>query len=147
MWQRLSDQLNNLRLNLAVYSDMSPDLGVRQRINTMLGNRPDRSLGEWYRHFWEPQGIAREVAEFVYQQVGQYSGLKFERVMPKDRLREDLELPMVCWFDWELCLCDDFCQQMGIELEECFDMNEMNTVEDLMRFFNQKFKQLRMAGS
>lgn len=140
MWQRLSQQLNNWQISLAAYGDLSPDLGVRRRINQMLRSRPSRSISDWYRHFWEPQGIAREVAEFVYQQVGQYSGLKFEKVVPSDRLCEDLELPMVCWFDWELSLCDDFSQQLGIELEECFDLSELTTVADLMRFFNQQFR-------
>jgi hypothetical protein len=140
MWQRLTNKLNNWRMTIAAYGDLSPDLGVRRRINQTLGNRPSRSISEWYGHFWESQGVAREVAEFVYQRVEQYSGLTFEKVLPSDRLCEDLKLPMVCWFDWELSLCDDFAQQLGIELEECFDLSEMTTVADLVRFFNQQFR-------
>jgi hypothetical protein len=140
MWQRLINKFKNWWMTIAAYGDLSPDRGIRRTINQTIDERPSRSIGEWYRQFCEPHGIAREVAEFIYDRVGRYSGLKFEKIVPSDRLAEDLKLPMVCWFDWELSLCDEFSQELGVEMADCFDMDELATIGDLMRFFNQRFK-------
>ena len=67
-----------------------------------------------------------------------YSGLPFANVVPNDRLTEDLNLPLVCWFDWENELCDEFCDRFGVEIYDRFDSHDLATVEDLVVFLNQQ---------
>jgi hypothetical protein len=130
-------------MSLWTYSDLRPDWAVRRQVNRrILGGRPDRSFGEWYQRFWEPEGVSREVADFIYRHIPRYSGLRFAQVLPSDRLCEDLKLPLVCWFDWELSLYEDLQQKLGIDLgEDYFDVTQFATVADLVGFVNQKFAQ------
>jgi hypothetical protein len=126
--------------SLLSYADLRPDMGLRRQINRqVLADRPQRSLSEWYRLFWEPQGVSREVADFVYGAIANYAGLKVAQVLPSDRLYEDLKLPLICWFDWELNLCEEFSHKLGVELEEYFDVTRFATVADLVQFFDQQF--------
>ncbi len=128
----------NWFLALRSYNDLRPDLAMRRRVNRqILADRPAHTGNEWYRKFWAPRGVSREVANFIYQSLAQYSGLQWAKVLPTDRLCEDLKLPLICWFDWELSLCEDFHQEFGLELEDYLDVTQLNTVADLMGFFNQ----------
>jgi len=43
---------------------------------------------------------------------------------------------LVCWFDWELTLCDDFCQCFAVDLSECFDTQILDTIDELVRFLD-----------
>lgn len=138
MWRRLTNGLRSLH----TYAEMSPDLGLRRRINQVLRSRPSLNLEEWYVTFWQPLCISREVATFVYEHLEDYSGLQFAHVVPRDRLRDDLQFPSVCWFDWERILCDDFYDRFGIDISEQWDSRILSTVEDLILFLN---RQLRSA--
>jgi hypothetical protein len=136
MWRRL----NNFWTSVWTYFELRPDLGLRRRINLAMQNRPSHLWPEWYRRFWEPEGVAREVAEFVYRKVAYYSGLKVEKVLPSDRLNEDLKLSLICWFDWEISFYEDFSRQLGVALDgDDWLTMEFNTVADLVRFLNHKF--------
>lgn len=131
-------RFHNWFLALRSYSDLRPDLAMRRRINRqILADRPAHTGSEWYRKFWAPRGVSREVATFIYRSLAQYSGLQWAKVLPTDRLCEDLKLPLICWFDWELSLCEDFYQEFGLELDDYLDVTQLNTVADLMGFFNQ----------
>jgi hypothetical protein len=143
MWPRLVNRLNNWWISLTTYADLRPDLSWRRRINNKLRNRPAHDLQDWYKRFWEPIGITREVAAFVYHQVAQYSGLCFAQVLPTDRLQEDLKLPLVCWFDWELSLSEDFSNQLGVDLDEHLDLANFSTVSDLVIWLNQTLEKLK----
>jgi hypothetical protein len=134
MWRRLKNQF----ISLKAYAEVSPDLGQRRRVNQALRSRPHRSFDESYRAFWQPLSISREIATFVYQSMERYSGLQFANVLPKDRLTEDLKLPLVCWFDWECVLCEDFSDRFGVEIYDRFDVEQLATVEDLVIFLNQQ---------
>ena len=134
MWR----ELNNLVLNVRTYADLSPDLSIRWRINRGWKSRPTRSLEDWYHSFWRPLAVSREIAAFVYHQMETYSGLQFAKVTPCDRLIDDLQIPLVCWFDWEHNLCDDFCDRFGIEIVDRFDFGKLHTVRDLVIFLNQQ---------
>ncbi|NJR52376.1 MAG: hypothetical protein HC780_25180 [Leptolyngbyaceae cyanobacterium CSU_1_3] len=134
MWRRLK----NLFDSLNTYADMSPDLALRRRINRMLRDRPSRTADEWYELFWQPLSVSKEVAIFVYQQMEDYSGLHFANVLPSDRLTEDLNLPLVCWFDWELSFCESFACQFGIDLSEEFDIYAFSTLQEFVVFLNQQ---------
>lgn len=134
MWRKL----NNVVLNVRTYADLSPDLGVRRRIHQAWRSRLDRSSKDWYRSFWQPIAISQDLSAFVYQQMESYSGLPFAKVIPGERLTEDLQLPLVCWFDWESDLCDDFRDRFGIEISDRFDVSMLHTVRDLVIFLNQQ---------
>ncbi|NDJ17264.1 hypothetical protein [Myxacorys almedinensis] len=134
MWRKLK----NFFLSLRTYSDMSPDVGLRRRINQTLRSRSSRSFEEWYHSFWKRLDVSKDVAAFVYDQMEEYSGLQFSRVLPSDRLSTDLHLSMVCWFDWECTLCDDFCDRFSVDIHGCFDPYALSTIKDLVVFLNQQ---------
>lgn len=134
MWRRLKNILHSL----STYAELSPDVRVKQRVRQNLRLRPAWSKEEWFEQYWRRQAISRQLSDFVYIQMQDYSGLEFARVRPDDRLVEDLQLPLVCWFDWQLSLCDDFWQVFGVELHEQLDLENLATVEDLVLFLNQQ---------
>ncbi len=134
MWQRLTNSIQSLK----TYGDLSPDLRLRCRINRGLRDRPRYRFDRWYQIFWQPLEVSSEVAEFVYQQMEAYSGLTFGCVLPSDRLTEDLRLPLVCWFDWESTLCDDFYDRFGVDISNSFNVCELATIQELVVFLNQQ---------
>lgn len=103
----------------------------------MLRQRPVMSCDQWFESFYQPQGILYSVASFAYKRLPNYSGLEFGRVLPTDRLNEDLHWTQVCWFDWELNLYDDFGQTFGVDISGCLDEFNLETVKDLLLFLNQ----------
>jgi hypothetical protein len=134
MWRKL----DNIVLNIRTYADLSPDISIRRRINQAMRSRPNRTSEDWYRSFWQPLSISKDLTFFVYQQMESYSGLHFAKITPNDRLTEDLQLSLVCWFDWECRLCDDFHDRFGIEIDDLFDISMLHTVRDLVIFLNQQ---------
>ena len=141
MWQRLTNSIQSLK----TYEDLSPDLRLRCRINRALRDRPRYRLDRWYQTFWQPLEVSSEVAEFVYQQMEAYSGLTFGYVLPSDRLTEDLNLPLVCWFDWESTLCDDFYDRFGVDISS-FDVGSLATIQELVVFLNQQSRLVNYSG-
>lgn len=125
-------QLKNLLFGLRTYTDLSPDVKIRKEVNQLLCQREALTLDEWFNCFWQPRGIAKPVVAFVYNQLGKYSGLEIARVRPSDRLNGDLQLPLVCWFDWQIRWCEDFCECFGVDISDRFDMNAVTTVEELV---------------
>ncbi|PSB31740.1 hypothetical protein [Stenomitos frigidus] len=134
MWRRLRNIFGSLR----AYADLSPDLRARQRVNRCLRDRPALSSDEWFEQLWQPQGIAQPIAHFIYTHMQTYSGLDFARVRPTDRLIEDLCLPLVCWFDWQLSFSEDFLASFGLDLSDRFDPQSFTTVEELVIFLNHQ---------
>ena len=134
MWRKL----NNWWQSIRAYPEMSPDLKLRRKINKTLRQRSAYGLHDWHKVFWEPIGIPREIATFVYLKLEAYSGLDSARLRPGDRLIDDLKLPLVCWYDWELNLCEEFYEQFGVDLMFSFDLNSLTTLKDLLLFLNQK---------
>ncbi|XHX78371.1 MAG: hypothetical protein RBJ76_28785 [Stenomitos frigidus ULC029] len=134
MWRRLK----NIFASLRAYSDLRPDLRMRQRVNRCLRNRPPLSANQWFEQFWQPQGINQPIVTFVYTQMQAYSGLEFARVRPHDRLNEDLYLTLVCWFDWETSFNEDFFARFDIDLGDRFDPQNFTTVEELVIFLNHQ---------
>ncbi len=137
MWRRLDNGLQSLK----TYDDMSPDLRLRRRINRSLSTRPLHKVQDWYRLFWQPLHVSDSVAQFVFDSIKQHSGLQWAQIVPHDRLIEDLQLPLVCWFDWEAQFYADFCDRFGIETDDCLDIHALDTVEDLVLFLNAQLSQ------
>jgi hypothetical protein len=135
MWRRLK----NIFASFRTYADLSPDLQVRRQVSRFLHDRPCLTMAEWCAAFCELEEISPAIAEFVYVYLSGYSGLEFARVQPQDRLEEDLQLSLVCWFDWQLSLCDDFFKCFGIDLSDRFDAHDLKTVADLVLFLEHQF--------
>jgi hypothetical protein len=135
MWRRLK----NIFASFRSYADLSPDLQVRRRVSRFLRDRPCLPATEWGDTFCQIKEISPAIAEFVYVHLSNYSGLEFARVRPEDRLEEDLQLSLVCWFDWQLCLCEDFLECFGIDVSDRFNAQELETVADLVLFLEHQF--------
>lgn len=133
MWQRFK----NTFCSFGSYADLSPDIQTRRRVHRWLRTRPTLSLDEWYCTFWQPQGIARSLVTFIYHQLREQSELDLTRTRPNDRLVDDLQLPLICWFDWEISLCDEFANQFEVEFLDDFDMTHLHTLQDLVYFLHQ----------
>ncbi|MGD1941143.1 MAG: hypothetical protein ACFB0G_07505 [Leptolyngbyaceae cyanobacterium] len=142
MWQSAINYLRSLR----TYADLSPDAGIRHQVNGQLRNRQSLPLEEWSQLF--PEVTAGECSQpllsFLYTKLPDYSGLKVDRLRPSDRLIEDLQLPLVCWFDWPNQLCADFYDEFQVDISEEFDESILETLEDLVGFLHQR---LRSSGS
>jgi len=138
MWQSAINYLRSLR----TYGDLSPDAGIRRRVNVQLSQRPSLSLEDWSRQFppvAHNQDSQRLLA-FVYDKLPVYSGLQVSKLRPSDRLIEDLQLPLVCWFDWPNQLCCDFYETFQVDISEEFDESLLDTLGDLVWFLNQQLK-------
>ena len=134
MWRTLK----NVLYSLWTYADLSPDIRLRQQVQRTLRQRPCLNAQGWYHLHWQSCGIAQPISDFVYGHLQQYSGLEVGRVYPSDRLNEDLYLPLICWFDWEISFCESFLETFGVNLESEFNSNNFVTIHDLMLFLNQQ---------
>ncbi|MBW4660032.1 MAG: hypothetical protein KME15_15260 [Drouetiella hepatica Uher 2000/2452] len=134
MWHRLKNFLSSLW----TYNALRPDFRVRRRVNRSLSDRPALSQDEWFEAHYKAQGVTYAIALFAYQHLGQYSGLDLSRVLPSDRLEEDLQWTEVCWFDWEQSLCEDFHGCFGVDMGDRLDFSCLSTVQDLVDFLNQQ---------
>ncbi len=141
MLSRLTHQLKNRWMALSSYSDMSPDAGIRQRVNDCHSDRPLYNSVEWHQRFWYPLGVQRSLAEFVYELLAECSGLDVGQLLPSDRLIEDLQLPLVCWFDWELVWTEQFTMQFGLETIWILDIREFETLQEFVLYLNNQLKQ------
>ena len=141
MWHRFK----NVFYSLKTYDALSPDLKIRRQVNRLLQQRPALDCQQWFQTFYQPQGITYAVASFAYLHLAQYSGLEFGRVLPSDRLDEDLRWTQVCWFDWQCQLCEDFWQRFEVDISDRLDESMLPTVIDLISFLHQQsFKKLEL---
>lgn len=128
--------------SLSSYAEMRPDFRLRTELNRRLKAQRSRLSAEvWFEKFWLPRSVPRSLSTFVYQSLGELSGLDWGRVLPGDRLQADLQLPLVCWFDWELDFCETLAQAVGVRLESPVLLDEVDTVEDLLTLLHQQMLQ------
>lgn len=141
-------QLNNWFDTLNTYADMSPDLAIRREVNQWTKSRGRRSLSlsEWSRLF-SSSPDDQEVMTFVYQRFSQYSGLDFGRIRPTDRLHADLNLALVCWFDWVMVFCDDFEEHFHIDISDRFDEDDFETIGGLVGYLSDQVMLSQPQGS
>jgi hypothetical protein len=132
-------RLNHCFHSLKTYCDLSPDLRMRQQVIQAMQSRTCLTLDAWFEAFCQPQKIAFPIAQFVYTHLPHYSGLETGRMWLSDRLNEDLHWPLICWFDWELSLCDDFCQCFGIDISDRLDELEGTTIGELVHFLDRQW--------
>ncbi|MEL6937899.1 MAG: hypothetical protein AAFO84_01765 [Cyanobacteria bacterium J06598_1] len=132
----MMNQLNNWFSNVSAYAEMSPDLTMRLQINQWLhAHRRDLSAAAWCRRFADHSDNA-ELLSFVYQQFSEYSGLSVGCVRPEDTLHGDLHFALVCWHDWVITFCEDFMEQFELDLSDCFDEDDFETVGEMMTFLS-----------
>ncbi|WP_210437191.1 hypothetical protein [Oxynema aestuarii] len=132
-------QLKNLFFSVQTYNDLSPDIEMRRVVNHGLYCRRSLTLQQWFESFWQPRAIAAPVVAFVYDRLKAYSGVEMARVWPGDRLDADLKFSLICWFDWQLNLCEDFQQQFGGDAIDPLAIYNLDTVEELVVFLNSQF--------
>ncbi|MBD2042856.1 hypothetical protein [Microcoleus sp. FACHB-672] len=132
MWR----QLKNFFVSVSAYTDLGPDLQFRRQVNAALRPRPALTLDEWFEFFWRTYGVSKPVVAFVYTHLEKYSGVKMSRVQPKDHLERDLQITLVCCFDWHLTLCDDFLSCFGVDISEEFEIYNLTTIEEFVEFLN-----------
>jgi len=130
-------RVRNILSSLQTYADLGPDLAVRHQVNQWLNQRTSLTAEQWFQTYWQPLDVSSSVANFAYTHLSNYSGLDFSRVCPTDRLIEDLKFPLVCWFDWQMALCDDFWECFGIDLSEQLDSETLPTIQDLVLDLNR----------
>ncbi len=136
MWQEWR-KVNNYIRSLESYWDMSPDLSIRYQVNQSLRqHRHPLSAKDWCEECHRATQCQPQILLFLYHSLANYSGIEFNRVRPNDRLVDDLQFPMVCWFDWPVSFCDDVISHFGIDISDCFDETRFDTVADLIRFLD-----------
>lgn len=136
MWQSVVNYVQSLR----TYRDLSPDMRIRRQVNARLRDRPKLPLNTWLKLFPEIEGtpLSPVLLSFLYQQLQDCSGLDVGRIRPSDRLIEDLQLPLVCWFDWPNQLCDEFLKHFQVDISFEFDESLLETVGDLAYCLHQR---------
>lgn len=130
-------RINNFISSVQAYADMSPDQTIRREVNSWMIRR-DRALldlPQWSELFGS---AGHSVLAFVYHAFSEYSGLDFGRVRPNDSLNNHLHFPLICWFDWTITFCEDFCQQFDVDLSDRFDEADFDTIGELVDFLVQR---------
>ena len=136
MW-RLWQKANNYFYSIQTYPDMSPDLAMRQQVNQSLRQRRHPLSPEaWCQEFQRETSAQRNTLLFIYYSLEAQSGLEFNLVRPCDRLVDDLQFPLVCWFDWAARFCNDVVAHFGVDISDCFDETRIETLADLVTFLN-----------
>jgi hypothetical protein len=136
MWHRFK----NIFFSLKNYDLLSPDLAMRRQVRQSLRHRPALGLSEWFETFCKPRQIAYPVVNFLYTHLETYSGIGLGRLLPSDRLEEDLHWTELCGFDWQLTLCEDFMQQFDIDLTSSLEDFSPRTLEDLIILLHHQFQ-------
>lgn len=130
MWRRLK----NFFVSISTYADLSPDLQTRQQVRRFLQQRSALTTDEWFEAHWRSLNVSPSVAAFVLKQMSAQTGLDFSRVQPSDRLGADLQLPLICWFNWEVSFSEEFYRWFGVDLSDRFNSDSFETVQDLVLF-------------
>ncbi|MEM7067036.1 MAG: hypothetical protein AAF572_28215 [Cyanobacteria bacterium P01_B01_bin.77] len=145
MWRQWQKAINYLH-SVQTYQDLSPDLSMRQQVNRFLSqHRRPLSQTAWCDEFYQATRSQNDILLFVYRSLETYSGIEFNRVRPHDRLVDDLQFPMVCWFDWSITFCDDVVAQFGIDISDCFDETCIETLADLILFLETRLENASAA--
>ncbi len=137
MWRQWQKANNYIR-SVQAFQDMSPDLAVRHQVNQSLHrHRRPLSPEAWCEEFQrEIPSSQRQTLLFIYHCLETYSGIEFNRVRPHDHLVDDLQFPLVCWFDWSTRFCDDVAAHFQTDIGSCFDETRIHTIIDLVTFLD-----------
>jgi hypothetical protein len=142
MWRRFQ----NLASSFNSYCALSPDLRLRRQVNESLCDRPALDMETWCTTFYPSPDTIQAIAAFSYTTLAYYSGLDFGRVRPGDRLEADLCWSQVCWFDWDLQLCDDFYTHFNRAVSDCFYSFDPVTIADIIQFLHEQLTTPAQTG-
>lgn len=134
MWKTFKNFLRSV----ATYRTLSPDVRLRRQVIRWLRDRSPLPLEVWVKALRDSWGISKAVGIFAYTHLEKYSGLPTAQLRPSDRLDADLHWTMVCWFDWQLCLCEDFCHKFGVDISDRLEQCSPNTLADLLVFLDKQ---------
>jgi hypothetical protein len=146
MWQAFTNFVQSLQ----TYADLSPDATIRRQVNGRLKQtRSALTLEAWMATFQKVLGrpMLPALGQFLFEELGHYSGLEVGCLRPSDRLIEDLHLPLVCWFDWPHQFCEDFLDAFQIDLSEEFDEAEFETLQELVAFLQKQLMSMDSCPS
>jgi hypothetical protein len=117
----------------------------RKRVAKWLGKRRRLNQNEWYELHWRSIGILESVSNFMFNRLNVYSGLDSGRMLPSDRLVEDLRFNEVCWADWDLDLVEEFLHEFGAEIRNELG-SQIKTLRDLMLVCSNRALNARLPG-
>ncbi len=131
-----------LAKNLVYYLGFKrgPKPGVADEVNRSLSGRGSLNATEWFTEFWKRRGIDRRVSDFVYERFPIYTGLDFSRVIPTDRIADDLKFRDVSRDDWEFDFHDEFESEFGVGILYELSEEETKTVEGIVRMCDRLAK-------
>ena len=132
-WQKLK----NAYLSFSTYADLSPDLSRRRQVKLTLKSRPSLNRHRWCQDLWSGT-YSPKILAFLYEQIPEYSGLDAGRLRPEDELEGDLSWTLICSFDWDSELCDDFQQVFGYDVSDEILAGQFDTLEDLVIALHQQ---------
>lgn len=141
MWQAFT----NLIQGALTYWDLGPDQELRRQTNRQLRqSRPELAANAWIDSFAILSGgrVSPRLLRFLYDRLGQYTGLAVGCIRPSDSFIDDLHMPLVCWFDWPHRLCEDFWETFQIDLGEEFDEADFQTVGDLVVYLQAQLRSM-----
>jgi len=114
-----------------------PSGRARSEVNRRLRERMARSEEDWYATHFEAADVSADVVRTVSRCLAGYSGIDFARVLPADRIAEDLRFDEVCWRDWEMDFISDLREKLGLDVMADpalkREVERAETIGDLMR--------------
>ncbi len=124
-----------------------PNPGACEDLKKYLENREPLSIVDWHRKWWEPLGVKKDVSDFVYKNLESYLGIEAAKVIPSDRLIDDLHFDKLGWPRWDADLRDDFEEQFTVDLFKNPGINkESKTFQEFVCFLNNAFLQSRQKN-
>ncbi len=95
---------------------LGPDPVFEDLVQGYLRTRSVLPFEEWLQLFSDTVQARPDVAQFLYEGVGEYFGLEAGRIRPEDRIEEDLHLARIGWSDWDFDFRSDFRRRFGIDV-------------------------------
>jgi hypothetical protein len=105
---------------------------AQDRVSARLEERENLTSEHWFQRWWKERGISKEVTDFLYEHAPDYFTFEIGRVVPSDRLREDLELKYTGYIDWDMDLWRDYRRTFNRKLGK--DPAEIRTIEDFINW-------------
>lgn len=114
-----------------------PNPGACEDTKDFLKNRETLSMDDWYVKWWQSLGIKRDVSDFIYKNLESYLGIETAKIIPSDRIIEDLHFDKLGWPRWEADLRDDFEEQFKVDVFKSPDLDkESKTFKEFVCFLN-----------
>ncbi|MCC7155588.1 MAG: hypothetical protein IT161_13515 [Bryobacterales bacterium] len=119
----------------SIVAFQAPDPDVVGEVNQNLGARRQLSRTDWTNKAAEEANVPLETAEVLFEFLGR-DKLDVGRIRVDDRIREDLRLDKVLWWDWDLDLYEEYVgRSLPVSrIRKGGAVAVIVTVRDLLRF-------------